>query len=220
MLHIIAQRDMDAALLHACKEYMARGAIFSDDELLVGGHQVMQSWEDSYMAQLASVATRNGGTILELGFGMGISSRYIQAADIEKHVVIEAHPAVIQHALMLMHREIKLSRLTIIQGFWEETTRLLADQIFDGILLDTCPLTQETLYYHDHDFFGEAYRLLKPGGLFTYFSDEASQLSREHSRALREIGFSQVSSYSIDVQPSKNCRYWQETSLVVPVIVK
>jgi guanidinoacetate N-methyltransferase len=180
----------------------------------------MQRWEDSYMAQLASVVTKNGGTILEIGFGMGISSNYIQAADIDKHIVIEAHPTVTQHALSLMHKEIKLSKFTIIQGFWETTTKLLADQVFDGILLDTCPLTQETLYYHDHHFFAEAYRLLKTGGLFTYFSDEATQLSQEHSNALREIGFSQVSSYAIDVQPSKNCRYWHESRLVVPVIVK
>lgn len=172
------------------------------------------------MAKLASVATRNGGTILELGFGMGISSRHIQSSDIEKHVVIEVHPAVTAHALNLMRREIELSKFTIIQGFWEDTTRLFADQVFDGILLDTCPLTQETLYYHDHGFFNEAYRLLRPGGIFTFFSDEASQLSGEHSSALIEIGFSQVSSFSVDVEPAKNCRYWRQSSLVVPVIIK
>jgi len=47
--------------------------------LIIDGHPVMSQWEQPYMAQLASVATRNGGRVLEVGFGLGLSATAIQA---------------------------------------------------------------------------------------------------------------------------------------------
>jgi guanidinoacetate N-methyltransferase len=69
-------------------------AVFSNGKLTIAGHPVMEDWEDSYMRELAQIATANGGIILELGFGLGLSASYIQQQPIDKHIIIEANEEV------------------------------------------------------------------------------------------------------------------------------
>ena len=46
--------------------------------LIIDGHPVMEQWEKPYMFKLGEVATRNGGCVLEVGFGLGLSATSIQ----------------------------------------------------------------------------------------------------------------------------------------------
>ena len=59
------------------------------------GIEVMMDWEDSIMSASAAYVTQNGGDILEIGFGMGISANYIQSHSISSHTIIENHPQII-----------------------------------------------------------------------------------------------------------------------------
>ena len=43
----------------------------SGGKLNIMDHPVVDDWDEPYMAKLASVATRNGGIVLEIGFGLG-----------------------------------------------------------------------------------------------------------------------------------------------------
>ena len=43
----------------------------------------MMSWETPMMKKHAEVVTENGGDILEIGFGMGICSNFIQEHNIK-----------------------------------------------------------------------------------------------------------------------------------------
>ena len=54
---------------------------FTDTQILDTeiGWEVMSDWEDPIMVKHAEVVTRNGGDILESGFGMGISATHIQS---------------------------------------------------------------------------------------------------------------------------------------------
>ena len=70
----------------------------TDVELLIGGWQVMQRWEEPLMRVLATEVTRNGGDILEVGFGVGISATAIMESGCASYTVIEAHPVVAQAA--------------------------------------------------------------------------------------------------------------------------
>src|SRR3990167_7553369 len=65
-------------------------ASFSKHSLKILDEPVMEDWETPYMKDLADVATAKGGVILEIGYGMGISAKFIQKYKIKKHIIIEA----------------------------------------------------------------------------------------------------------------------------------
>ena len=60
--------------------------------------QVMMGWETPIMSASAAYVCQNGGDILEIGFGMGISAGYIQSHSITSHTIVENHPDIIPRA--------------------------------------------------------------------------------------------------------------------------
>ena len=76
-------------------EWRDAQATFTEEKLEIFGRPIMEKWEDPYMKELANIATSNGGKILEVGFGMGISARYIQEHEIEEDIIIEGNADVI-----------------------------------------------------------------------------------------------------------------------------
>lgn len=193
-------------------------AIFSDHTLTIQGHPVMEDWEDGYMEALARIAAMNGGTVLEIGYGMGISGRYIQSHKIKEHLVIEANRDVYQE-LLSFARGAKCS-VRALFGFWEDITSRLRDGSIDGILFDTYPLTEEDIHANHFPFFKEAYRLLAPGGVLTYYSDEIDSFSPLHRTYLAEAGFSDIALEVCPVAPPADCRYWKSRTIVAPIIRK
>ena len=59
--------------------------------------EVMMDWEDPIMSASAAYVTQGGGDILEIGFGMGIASNYIQSHNISSHTIIENHYKIIEN---------------------------------------------------------------------------------------------------------------------------
>jgi len=117
--------------------YIDKTLVFEDDKIyyLEEGEvecQVMMSWEDSIMKASADYVCENGGDILEIGFGMGISANYIQANSITSHTIIENHPQVIEKAKAWANGK---SNVTIIEGGWYDVKDSLST--YDGIFYDT-----------------------------------------------------------------------------------
>jgi guanidinoacetate N-methyltransferase len=188
------------------------------DSLTILGHPVMESWEAPYMKALAEVATIKGGRILELGFGLGMSAGYIQEHPITEHVIIEANVDVCQKA-----RAFAASAkypTTIIEGLWQEVIPKLEGESFSGILFDTYPLNLHEVHRQHFWFFPEAFRLLSPQGVFTYYSDEVSDFSGEHLKALKDAGFMDIAGKICHVTPPENCLYWKAETFLVPKITK
>ena len=73
--------------------------IYYYDEDYGDNLEVMMSWEDPLMSASAAYVCQNGGDILEIGFGMGISAGYIQSHSINSHTICENHPQIIPLAL-------------------------------------------------------------------------------------------------------------------------
>lgn len=195
--------------------------VFTEKSLMIKSYQVMQRWEDNYMKSLVAIATSQGGNILEVGFGMGISAGYIQKSNkISSHTVIECHPAVISSAKDRFKKEIASGRMKLLEGFWENITPNLPDKSYDGILFDSCPLDSGVEFFQFFPFFQEAYRLLKDDGIFTYFSDEVKEISEAHKKELMQVGFQNINSKICRVHPPKECEYWKHSTIVSPIIKK
>jgi len=197
-------------------------AIFDEHTLKIAGHPVMEDWERDYMDILAEIATSRGGHVLEVGYGLGLSARAIQAKNIVQHFVIECHPDVLSRCITEMRHPIENNRIHILSGFWEDITVVLANETFDGILFDTYPLREEEIHANHFWFFKEAYRLLKPGGVLTYYSDEAKSFSGVHMRKLLEAGFESqnIGGEICEVSPPVDCEYWHERTMLAPKVYK
>jgi protein arginine N-methyltransferase 2 len=80
--------------LNSKLEYDDSIGVLLDDK----GAPVMMKWESEIMKKTAQVLlpTPQKGRVLNIGFGMGIIDGYLQERRPESHVIIEAHPAVIQ----------------------------------------------------------------------------------------------------------------------------
>lgn len=190
----------------------------NDTELKILGHPVMEAWETPYMHRLAEIATSRGGKVLELGFGMAISASAIQSHSIQEHWVIEANKDVAKRAAEWAKTTAK-SHVEIRNGFSWDVSPTLPDGTFDGILYDTYPLSHGAANRHHLDFFKEAARLLKPGGIFTYFCPESVDISEDEKAMLREVGFD-VSTEQVPVPTPDDCQYWRAKTIVAPTCVK
>ena len=184
-------------------------------------NQIMQAWETSYMKELAKIATSKGGNVLEVGFGMGISAGFIEKSKkIKTHTVVECHPLMIQSAKKKFAKQIQSKKFILKEGFWEDVTKKVPNESFDGILFDSCPLDQEVEFFQFFPFFKEAFRLLKKDGIFTYFSDEPLKLSKRHVVELTKAGFKNIDFKVCKVHPPKDCLYWKHNTIVAPIIRK
>ncbi len=202
------------------KEWIDADVQFSQHELKILGEPVMEDWEAPYMEDLANIACSKGGVILELGFGMGISAEFIQQNDITKHIIVEANKMVVKKAKAFARKA--PHKTEVLSGFWEDVIEKIPDGSLDGILFDTYPVTELELYQNHFKFFPFAYRKLKPGGVFTYYSDEIKKFGKVHMKKLIEAGFraGKIKNRLVKINPPKDCEYWKANTILSPIVTK
>jgi guanidinoacetate N-methyltransferase len=203
-------------------------ATVDDHSLKILGHPVMEDWERPYMQELARIATLNGGRVLEIGFGMGISAGFISEfydRGVTEHVIVEANHdvAVLARAFRDAHRP---GLVRIVEGVSYDVIKESVDGVFDegtfdGILHDAYPLEESQVQNQAH-FADTAYRLLRPGGVFTYFSDEPTGYRPEHLQMLLDAGFARedIDHRIIPVTPPEDCLYWKKDTILAPIVRK
>ena len=106
--------------------------IYYTDSDFGGEVQVMMDWEAPLMSASAAYVCQNGGDILEIGFGMGISAGYIQEHSITSHTIIENHPQIIEKANTWAQGK---TNVNIVTGSWFDIRSEL--NTYDGIFYDT-----------------------------------------------------------------------------------
>ena len=188
------------------------------------GFQVMQDWESPLMRKMAESVTRPGTAILEIGYGLGLCTDFVQAREPRLHVVVEANRDVFDLARRRHQSAIEAGRMHLLDGFWEDMVEgsLIRQGVlngYDGIIFDTFPLRSSDLRKNHFPFFPAARKLLARGGAFTYYSDEADELSPSHRDAL-SMGFPgcQILTELIAVRPEVDCEYWNATSILHVVV--
>ena len=170
------------------------------------------------MLELAKIASINGGKVLEVGFGMAISAHMLDEQAIDEHHIIEANDEIADKARAFAASASKTTE--VHQGFSWDVAPNLATGSFDGILYDTYPLSAGAVNKHQQGFFEDAARLLRPGGIFTYFCNEAEKISDDEIALLKEAGFSKVEHRVVPVPTPDDCQYWRAKTIVAPICTK
>ena len=86
------------------------------------------------MKAMADLTCRNGGHILEIGFGLGISASYIQQNNITSHTIIEVHPEIYERACRWADEQ--TIPVHVYLGDWFNVIPGLNTQ-YDGVFHDT-----------------------------------------------------------------------------------
>ena len=143
--------------------YISQSLIFNENKITFAESdtefEVMMDWEDPLMSASAAYICKEGGDILEIGFGMGISATYIQSHTINTHTIIENHPDMIPKAQAWAADK---SNVTIVEGSWYDVKDTLST--YDGLFMDT---------YGDQDmdrFSSSLSSLMKVGGKATWWN--------------------------------------------------
>lgn len=115
-----------------------RPIIITEDSITVPSKtktgMVMHKSEKSLMLKLAEITTKNGGDILELGFGMHLSADGIQSnPNVTSHTIIEKHNEIYKVALEWAKDK---PNTKILLGDWIDILPDI-DKKFDGVLHDT-----------------------------------------------------------------------------------
>ena len=144
--------------------YIDKTLIFEDDKIYytdeVSTFEVMMDCEDDIMKASANYICENGGDILEIGFGMGISANYIQANNINSHTIIENHPQIIEKLKVWAQDK---PNVTIIEGDWYNVKDSLST--YDGLFYDT--FGDENV----DNFITVLPKLMKSGGKATWWNN-------------------------------------------------
>jgi len=125
---------------------------------------IMMNWEHPAMSASAAYVTQDGGDILEIGFGMGISAGYIHSHSISSHTIIEPHPQMVEKAVEWSSGK---SNVTIISQSWADVTGSLGR--YDGIFYDTS-------FDGKHNLFSSSLSgITKSGTKLSVFNSDSSE---------------------------------------------
>jgi len=143
----------------------------------------MHQWETPLMKKMAHWVCSNGGDILEIGFGMGIASNYIQHHDINSHTICEINQDVIQN---LKAWSSDKPNVKILEGDWFDNRHELKK--YDGILFDT--YEDPNLFYFVEEF---VHTLCKTNTKFTIW----------HWTNTDKVPYENVVTERIEINPPK-----------------
>jgi guanidinoacetate N-methyltransferase len=190
---------------------------------ILSENEIMEKWQIPLMQAMAEVVTESHGSILEIGFGYGVSATLIQEQGVRSHTIIECNDSVVE-TFFRWKDLFKENRIDLVHGLWQDTIADLG--LFDGIFFHTYPLNEEEYMKYVHGratfaehFFESAARHLHPGGVLTYFSNEIDSLGRGHQRALFKH-FSSVSLKVINLElpDDINDTWWADSMVIVKAV--
>lgn len=162
------------------KSYVNRKLTFTNEGRLLDedGKSIMMDWEKPIMEFQAEHISKNGGDILNIGYGMGLIDEEIQKKQIKSHTIIEIHPDV-QNKMKEVGWHTK-NNVKLLFGDWKDFLNDLPK--FDGIYFDT---------WDDRDLLlliKNLKKILKPNGVMTFFNNpKDDELGIGYPNYLKEL---------------------------------
>jgi len=220
--------------------------MLSRDTLRIDDQPVMESWERPYMEKLADLAAQDGGDVLEIGFGLGLSGKRVQThKNVSTHTIIEANDKVFESLQEFAKAEEANGRPKVVpvKGLWVDALERLkaSGSRYDAILYDPYPQNESEQHLHQFLFMSAARDLLKPGGRFVYCNLTSIGKLRESYETWEELwtksqvpyltvklcGFDPKNvKYNLfdfseqDKQNRGNCEYYMHDQALCPVCIK
>lgn len=186
--------------------------------------EIMEDWQIPLMEAMTKAITERGGDILEVGFGRGISAEMIQKYPLDSHTIIECNDSIIEEYFKPWKAKYSDKEIHLVHGLWQDTIDDLGH--YDGIFFHTYPLNEDeymqyvyaSITFAEH-FFSYASDHLKPGGSFTYFSNEIKSLSREHQHLLlKHFSSFNVSAVPLRLPENVKDTWWADSMVVIKAI--
>ena len=186
--------------------------------------EIMEDWQIPVMKAMAEVVTANHGEVLEIGFGRGIASTYIQDEGVKSHTIIECNDSVVER-FHQWRQQYSDRTIQLIQGKWQDVIEQL--EKYDGIFFHTYPLNQaefidyivQSTTFAEH-FFPTAASVLRKGGIFTYLSNETDSLSRSHQRLIFQYftSFTLSLVQPLDIPDNSRDSLWGDSMVIIKAI--
>jgi len=195
------------------KPYIDRSLTYTDDGRLLdeNGAAIMMDWEEPIMEKSAEIICRNGGRVLNVGFGMGFIDTHIEKQIVTEHWIIETHLDV--YTKMLQDGWHLKPHVKILYGDWRWYLQFLPK--FDGIYIDTWD--EDFLDFHRY-----IPNILKPDGIFSFFNNPREDENNLHitqeefdildkfcTIEFEEMGLTHVD--DIETQNTNGGYYWHPT---------
>ena len=135
-----------------------------DGNLVCNGHEIMYQYELPLMKYIADTIVHRGGSVLNVGYGLGFFDKRVQEIGVRNHVIMECHPEVVA--------SIDIPEATIYVGPWQENidTLINNDAKFDCIFFDTFTFSDDDLYEEQYKFLDYCKQLLNNRGKVSLFT--------------------------------------------------
>ena len=188
--------------------------------------EVMEDWQFPLMKAMANVATAEHGNLLEVGFGRGVSSEFIQQQGVKSHTIIECNDHIVTDFYEPWRARYPDRDIRLVHSKWQDAAEQL--DVYDAIFFHTYALDEseyidtavKSVTFAEH-FFPTAAKHLRDGGVFTYLTHEIDSFSRPHQRLVfkyfRSFQLELVDSLKI---PENSEDAWWADSMVVIRAVK
>ena len=183
--------------------------------------EIMEDWQIPVMKAMAEAAAAQHGDVLEIGFGRGISSTFLQDFGVRSHTIVECNDAIVDdfHKWKQKYGD---ETIQLLHGKWQDV--LNGQTQYDAVFFHAYPLdAKEHVEYVVQSptfaahFFPIAAQQLRDGGVFTYLTNESDSLSRGHQRLLlqhfREFSLSIVG--PLDIPDDSRDSMWADSMVVV-----
>ena len=136
----------------------------TDGNLVCNGHTIMYQYELPLMRYIADTIVHRGGSVLNIGYGLGFFDKRVEEIGVRTHTIMECHPNVVA--------SIDIPTATIYVGPWQEHIGTLIEngQKYDCIFFDTFTFSNPGLYDEQYKFLNYCTSLLNNRGKVSLFT--------------------------------------------------